>query len=197
MSRLCLVLVLAVSVSGCSLITVTPLKVSDRSQYSSSSYGNTQKRQKTARKPTCTQSNWAAGVDMVAAVGGGALAFHSDMETEASVSLALTSVAAFASMIYGFSKTSECRSQVNLQGFSSSGGGDWAYAPAIASLVGLAVLLSKARSGGGGSSDPDLCSPGELRTAMCNDGVYSCSKRRSGTCSWHRGVRYWIRKPYY
>jgi hypothetical protein len=192
-SRLCWVLVWAVFLSGCSLITVTPMKVSDRSQYSHSSYGNNQDRQKTARKPRCTQSNWASGVDMVAAVGGGALALHSDIETEASVSLALTAVTAFASMIYGFNKTSECRSEVTQQGFLSSGGGDWIYAPAIASLVGLVVLASKARSGGGGSSDPDLCSPGELRTAMCNDGVYSCSKRRSGTCSWHRGVRYRIR----
>ena len=194
---MCLVLILAVFFGGCSLITVTPIKASDRSQYSHSPYGNNQDRQRTARKPRCTQSNWAAGVDMVAAVGGGALSFHSDIEYEASVSLVLVAGVAFASMIYGFSKTSECRSEVNLQGFSSSGGGDWIYAPTIASLVGLIVLASKVRSGGGGSSDPDLCSPGELRTALCNDGVYSCSKTRSGTCSWHRGVRYWIRKPYH
>ena len=196
MSRLCLVLVLVVSVSGCSLITVTPLKISDRSRYSGSSYDNTPKRQRVTRKPTCTQSNWAAGVDMVAAVGSGALAFHSDMETADSVSLLLTAGVAFASMIYGFNNTSKCRSEVSLQGFSSSGGGDWAYAPAIASLVGLIVLASKVRSGGGGSPDPDLCSPGELRTAICNDGVYSCSKRCQGTCSWHGGVKYRLAKCY-
>jgi hypothetical protein len=29
-------------------------------------------------------------------------------------------------------------------------------------------------------------------TAVCNDGTYSCSQNRSGTCSSHQGVRCWI-----
>ena len=196
MKCLCWVFVCVLSLSGCSLITVKPLKASERAQYSRSASLHDPVRRRVLRGPRCTQSNWAAGVDMVAAVGGGVLALDSDLDTGASVSFALTAVAAFASMVYGFNKTSECRSEVSTQGFSSSGGGDWVIAPAIASLVGLAVLLSRARSGGG-SSDRDLCSPGELRTAVCNDGVYSCSKTRRGTCSWHRGVRYWLRQPAY
>ena len=30
-------------------------------------------------------------------------------------------------------------------------------------------------------------------TATCNDGSYSYSQNRSGTCSWHGGVRTWHR----
>ena len=37
--------------------------------------------------------------------------------------------------------------------------------------------------------DPDLCRPGQLQTALCNDGVYSCSPNRPGMCSHHAGVR--------
>lgn len=29
-------------------------------------------------------------------------------------------------------------------------------------------------------------------TAICNDGTYSYSQSRSGTCSWHHGVRQWL-----
>ncbi|WIX82137.1 DUF3761 domain-containing protein [Amycolatopsis carbonis] len=32
-------------------------------------------------------------------------------------------------------------------------------------------------------------------TAICNDGQYSYSKHRSGTCSGHKGVRTWISRP--
>ena len=32
-------------------------------------------------------------------------------------------------------------------------------------------------------------------TAICNDGTYSYSKHRSGTCSHHGGVREWINRP--
>ncbi len=28
-------------------------------------------------------------------------------------------------------------------------------------------------------------------TALCNDGTYSYSQHRSGTCSWHDGVAEW------
>jgi hypothetical protein len=30
-------------------------------------------------------------------------------------------------------------------------------------------------------------------TALCNDGTYSYSKNRSGTCSWHGGVWLWLK----
>lgn len=30
-------------------------------------------------------------------------------------------------------------------------------------------------------------------TALCNDGTYSYSQHRRGTCSWHGGVREWLR----
>lgn len=32
-------------------------------------------------------------------------------------------------------------------------------------------------------------------TAICNDGTYSYSKHRSGTCSHHGGVKVWINRP--
>ncbi len=32
-------------------------------------------------------------------------------------------------------------------------------------------------------------------TAICNDGTYSFSKHRRGTCSWHGGVKTWVNKP--
>lgn len=32
----------------------------------------------------------------------------------------------------------------------------------------------------------------ENPTAMCKDGTYSYGENRSGTCSWHGGVQYWI-----
>ncbi len=32
-------------------------------------------------------------------------------------------------------------------------------------------------------------------TALCNDGTYSYSQHRSGTCSHHGGVAQWINKP--
>ncbi len=32
-----------------------------------------------------------------------------------------------------------------------------------------------------------------LATALCNDGTYSQSKHRSGTCSYHKGVKQWLK----
>ena len=32
-------------------------------------------------------------------------------------------------------------------------------------------------------------------TALCNDGTYSYSKHRQGTCSHHGGVKRWINRP--
>ena len=33
------------------------------------------------------------------------------------------------------------------------------------------------------------------QTALCDDGTYSYSQTRSGTCAWHGGVNYWINPP--
>jgi Carboxypeptidase regulatory-like domain/Protein of unknown function (DUF3761) len=48
-------------------------------------------------------------------------------------------------------------------------------------------------------TDPMICSGGTpssttcgTPTARCNDGTYSCSQNRSGTCSSHEGVSCWI-----
>ncbi len=30
-------------------------------------------------------------------------------------------------------------------------------------------------------------------TAICRDGTYSYSAHRKGTCSWHKGVRIWLK----
>jgi hypothetical protein len=35
--------------------------------------------------------------------------------------------------------------------------------------------------------------PSTRATARCNDGTYSFSQHRQGTCSYHGGVRYWLR----
>lgn len=35
--------------------------------------------------------------------------------------------------------------------------------------------------------------PSTTATARCNDGTYSYSQHRQGTCSYHGGVRYWLR----
>ena len=33
----------------------------------------------------------------------------------------------------------------------------------------------------------------EEPSALCRDGTYSYSQHRQGTCSWHGGVRQWLR----
>ena len=38
---------------------------------------------------------------------------------------------------------------------------------------------------------PDSYYPDDNPTAVCNDGTYSYSQSRSGTCSWHGGVAEW------
>jgi len=67
------------------------------------------------------------------------------------------------------------------------------FAVAVAAVV-VATAISKGWDGGDISPavDPDICSGREPRTARCNDGVFSCSTHRSGTCSWHRGVARWL-----
>jgi hypothetical protein len=34
---------------------------------------------------------------------------------------------------------------------------------------------------------------GSGASAICNDGTYSYSRHRRGTCSWHGGVRQWLK----
>jgi hypothetical protein len=161
---------LLVSTTACSVVTVKR-PTSDLS----------------ARTLECTQSNWAAGVDMVLAVAGG-LALGNANNSEV-VPAVLATTGAAASMVYGFRHTSRCRDRARKLKRNVSGGTDWLYAPGAVVVVALAVLAVAALANGG---DPDLCEPGERRTAICNDGVYSCSTNRSGTCSWHQGVYVWL-----
>ena len=46
-----------------------------------------------------------------------------------------------------------------------------------------------------GVTPPNRCDVGSgppPPTARCNDGMWSCSQNRSGTCSTHGGVRCWV-----
>ena len=138
-----------------------------------------------AQALTCTQSNWAAGVDMVLGAAG-AIA-TSEARNESVFPALLATSGALASMVYGFHHTLKCRDRGKKLNRSVSGGYDWLYAPGIVVVIVGIVAMANA----GGSLDPDLCEPGEKITALCNDGVYSCSKTRSGTCSWHQGVYVW------
>lgn len=68
-----------------------------------------------------------------------------------------------------------------------SGGSPIIYQPTPTNLVILPtpdyVLESEPTSAGGGGGP----------TALCWDGTYSYSQHRRGTCSWHGGVREWLR----
>ena len=42
--------------------------------------------------------------------------------------------------------------------------------------------------------DRDVTRDARGATALCNDGTYSQSQHRSGTCSYHKGVRRWLKE---
>lgn len=43
-----------------------------------------------------------------------------------------------------------------------------------------------------GDKEADISAPAGA-TALCNDGTYSFSRSRQGTCSWHGGVKIWLK----
>lgn len=179
--------------AGCSLIATRPLSPSAPID--------------PGVEPECSQSNWAAGVDFVARGrirhrrGGGSRRVceprpHVHDANERSTGSArrgdrLGGVAVLSaySMFRGFDRSRECRVATAQAGLVPHGDNDWTIAPLTLIVVGLVVA---AQRGGGGSEpmpvDLDLCRPGQIRTALCRDGVYSCSLNRSGTCSHHQGV---------
>lgn len=87
------------------------------------------------------------------------------------------------SMVVGFNRSSECRDATQAAGIEPDGSRDWVWPWVILFTVGGAALISR---------DPDQCSAGAVRTAVCRDGWYSCSLNRSGTCSHHGGVDQWL-----
>jgi hypothetical protein len=154
---------------------------------------------------SCTNSNWAAGVDLVLAttailIAASAAAEADDPATvsredvdgdRASVVFLVVSALPAVSMLYGFQTTHTCRQVKGWRGEWPEGGNDWLIAPAV--VVTLGVAMAAVRHGGSQQrpANNDLCLPGARPTAICNDGVVSCSLNRAGTCSWHGGVRQW------
>ncbi len=146
----------------------------------------------------CTQSNWAAGVDLVLAAGAGttAVVFANQREfdgtertsTAIAGAAALASGTAIASMVYGFRQTGKCRIMREHRGLASEGGYHWLIAPGSIVVIAGIVVLALSR---GGTVDPDRCLAGDYVTALCMDGYRSCSLNRRGTCSWHGGVDVW------
>jgi hypothetical protein len=151
--------------------------------------------------PDCSQSNWAAGVDMMLMLGTGiasgietstaasepAVTTSSQQTSDIEAAIALGGLALLTgySMVRGFQKSSDCRSATEAAGIPSRGENDWLISWAVLLTVGAAAL---ARAGG----DPDSCSPGAVHTAVCRDGWESCSLHRGGTCSHHQGVGVWL-----
>ena len=180
--KLTLILCLLLTQHGCAVMTVSDYDY---------------KRPST--RQTCTESNWAAGVDLVLAsaafVTGTVLLKEKSPQYEAGIPLIIGAAAEAGSMGYGFASTNDCRDIKRYYGVPTGGGYDWLYAPATVLVVGIIAVAVRGASGGGGSSnnyDQDLCQPYDTPVAYCNDGVYSCSKTRQGTCSWHRGVGCWL-----
>ncbi len=155
-------------------------------------------------EPPCSQSNWAAGVDMITMVGtaiGAGVAMdeaanptiasdgRSSGEDAIAGAVVLSGLALLTgySMLQGFDRSSMCRSATAAAGLPTRGGSDWAL-PFV--VLGAAAAAMSAGSGGGGttSTDTDLCRPYQRRTALCRDGMYSCLLNRAGTCSHHQGV---------
>ncbi|MBX3159216.1 MAG: DUF3761 domain-containing protein [Deltaproteobacteria bacterium] len=98
-------------------------------------------------------------------------------------------------MFVGFSRSSTCRDAVRAAGLEPYGSNDWLLPPLILVTVGLAASATSNRTNAPSSSptiDFDLCAPGATATAICNDGIESCSLNRSGTCSHHQGVARWL-----
>lgn len=152
--------------------------------------------------PDCSQSNWAAGMDMVFMLLSGissiALASEAagpppmnapdERSSDAGGAVATGALAILTgySMVRGFSRSRECREATEAAGYPSHGGSDWLLTIAVVLTIGAAALSHA------GSYDPDACSPGAVVTALCRDGWRSCSLHRQGTCSRHGGVAEWL-----
>jgi len=55
------------------------------------------------------------------------------------------------------------------------------------------TILTTLLSACGGGNEPETYQDPKNATAICNDGTYSYSQTRSGTCSGHGGVRTWLK----
>jgi len=86
------------------------------------------------------------------------------------------------SMLEGFDRSSTCRSATAAAGLPTRGESDWALPFVV--LAGSTTAMSAGHT--------DLCRPNQRRTALCKDGMYSCSLHRAGTCSSHQGVSLWL-----
>lgn len=173
--------------SACSLIVTDPLPPGHQIQH--------------GVLPHCTQSNGAAGVDLLLALfsAGGAAAAASDASNPnlpadekegaapAAVVLGGLAVLTTYSMVRGFQKSSTCRKAVEAAGFESHGAHNWLIAPLV-----LFTAAAAANQGPSRRVDTDLCPPGGIPSAICRDGAYSCSLNRAGTCSHHGGVARWL-----
>ena len=146
---------------------------------------------------SCRQSNWPAGVDLLGVATGAVIVGVASEENDPSgvgIGIATAALTA-ASMIYSFMKSGGCRSAHRKAGYPTRGAYHWLIPPAIVLTAGAAAALA----GSSGSSAPsrstarDTCAPGEPITALCEDGTYSCSQHRRGTCSSHGGVSRWYR----
>lgn len=189
------VAVLLVILQGCSLIATRPLSTGYIVEH--------------GVKPDCSQSNWAAGTDVLFALFGGIGSIAAADEAASptpvydggsgmtsgelaatAVGLGAFTVVTLYSAVKGFDRSSTCRSAVAEAGFPTRGDKDWLW-PFI---IFAAAAIASSKSGGGASQqgDPDSCGPYDRRTAVCRDGTYSCSLHRAGTCSHHGGVSLWL-----
>lgn len=142
----------------------------------------------------CPQSNGAAGVDLTLTAASTVIAASvlPDPKWYAAPAWGTAVAGTAASTVYGFVKSYKCRERRRGAGLPTRGGADWIIAPAVVLTAGLVAAAMSPRRRGSSVVDPDLCrSSYEPRTALCNDGVDSCSKHRQGTCSWHGGVAVW------
>ena len=85
----------------------------------------------------CTNSNWAAGVDMVltGAMVATTIGAASRMERVGAEVVGLNAAGlatVFGSMLYGFVETEECRRELRNIGHCPDGGADWIIAPLVA-----------------------------------------------------------------
>jgi uncharacterized protein DUF3761 len=177
-------------VAGCSFVASTPLP----RDY----------QPRVGIQPSCSQSNAAAGVDLILLTASVAVSISAlsdandptigaeDKQGALPAGILAGMVAALSgySMVRGFEWSRTCRDAVEAAGLASHGSRDWILPPLILLTAG-AVLLAVHRPATE-EPDPDLCAAWAIRTALCRDNVYSCSLNRAGTCSHHHGVAQWL-----
>lgn len=179
---------------GCSFMSVNELKLH------------------TADKiPDCTTSTLAPGFDVVLAENGvvtalvGAAVLDTDRSNGAALAIAggIQLGLGIASAVYGFKHTRQCRQAIAIAAGDgrdpqeTMGANHWKYPVAVYNIVLVVAALAEAAKKNKGNTieikfEGDSCA---APTAQCEDGWYSCSEHRNGTCSQHRGVKEWLREP--